>query len=99
MLQEVAKAVQQRFGARYTYRIGGDEFVAFAMDEAPELTQQKLAEINRYLTEQEYHVSIGISSGDLPVEMDSLIKQAESRMYEEKRRYYQQSGRDRRNRQ
>lgn len=35
---------------------------------------------------------------DVPVEMDQLIKQAEIRMYEEKERYYRQTGKDRRNR-
>lgn len=32
---------------------------------------------------------------DVPVEMDQLIKQAEIRMYEEKERYYRQTGKER----
>ncbi|MCI6715730.1 MAG: sensor domain-containing diguanylate cyclase [Lachnospiraceae bacterium] len=98
MLQEVARTIQKRFGEKNTYRIGGDEFVAFAMDEAAEVIQKKLADINTNLSELDYHVSVGICREDVPVEMDRLIKQAEVHMYEEKRRYYQQAGKDRRNR-
>ncbi|MGN0465416.1 MAG: diguanylate cyclase domain-containing protein [Lachnospiraceae bacterium] len=98
MLQEVAKVIQKQFGEENTYRIGGDEFVAFAMDEALEVIHKKLSEINTYLLEQKYHVSIGMCREDVPVEMDRLIKQAESQMYEEKKRYYQQTGKNRRHR-
>ena len=41
MLQEVAKTIQKQFGEKNTYRIGGDEFVAFAMDEALETIQKR----------------------------------------------------------
>lgn len=98
MLQEVAKTLQKEFGERNTYRIGGDEFVAFAMDAAQEAVEKKLAQINTHLSERGYHVSIGICREDVPVGMNRLIKQAETLMYEEKRRYYQQTGTDRRHR-
>lgn len=98
MLQEVVKTLQKEFGEKNTYRIGGDEFVACAMDAAQEAVEKKLTQINTHLSEQEYHVSIGICREEVPVGMNCLIKQAETLMYEEKRRYYRQTGTDRRHR-
>lgn len=86
------------FGKKNTYRIGGDEFVVFVKDESLEIIEKELSQINNDLLEQGYHVSFGIGRQDVPVEMDHLIKQAEVHMYEEKRRYYQQTGKDRRQR-
>ncbi|MGN0632384.1 MAG: diguanylate cyclase domain-containing protein [Oscillospiraceae bacterium] len=96
MLQEVAKAIQDRFGKKNTYRIGGDEFVAFAIDEPTESIQKKLSDIDTYLLNKAYHISFGMSSQDIPIDIDSLLKDAETKMYEAKRSYYQQSGKDRR---
>jgi diguanylate cyclase (GGDEF) domain len=36
MLHEVAASMQRRFGPEHTYRVGGDEFVAFRADGQPE---------------------------------------------------------------
>ena len=37
MLQTVAREMQSRFGDAHTYRVGGDEFVAFVPDREPEM--------------------------------------------------------------
>lgn len=98
MLKEVASTIQKQFGEKNTYRIGGDEFVAFAIDEMPEVIQKKVDEIILYVSKNGYNVSVGICREKVPVNMDQLIKQAETHMYEEKRRYYERTGKDRRNR-
>ncbi|MGN0631998.1 MAG: diguanylate cyclase domain-containing protein [Ruminococcus sp.] len=96
MLKEIAWTMKKHFGEKNTYRIGGDEFVAFAVDESQESVQEKISGIDKYLLKQDYHISVGLSSQDIPVDMESLIKSAEIHMYEEKSRYYQQTGKDRR---
>ncbi|MGN0777808.1 MAG: diguanylate cyclase domain-containing protein [Aristaeellaceae bacterium] len=96
MLQEVAKTLQKHFGASHTYRIGGDEFVAFAMDAPMEAIRDKCSAMEQHLMEQDYHISVGRCTQDVPLNMDSLIKNAEARMYEEKDRYYRQTGKVRR---
>lgn len=98
MLKEVAGAIQKQFGEKNTYRIGGDEFVAFSMDETPEAIQEKVDEIVSYTSKNGYSVSVGMCRESTPIHMDRLIKQAETEMYTEKRRYYAQAGKDRRNR-
>ena len=92
MLRTVAGALQDRFGERDVYRIGGDEFVVFARDEALESIRKKLEDAQGYLTERGYQVSIGLCRQERPVDMDSLVKKAEVRMYAEKDRYYQETG-------
>lgn len=98
MLQTMARAMQERFGNRDTYRIGGDEFVAFVKDEALDSIEGKLMELHTYLTEQGYHASIGICRQKMPIDMTYMIKQAEIHMYEEKNSYYEECGLDRKRR-
>lgn len=97
MLQKVAHVIQEQFGSKDTYRIGGDEFVAFAKDEAAETIQEKMKVIICSLMTTGYHISVGVCRQELPVDIDSLVKQAEKNMYEEKRRYYKENGNTRRN--
>lgn len=96
MLQKVGHIIQEQFGSKDTYRIGGDEFVAFVNDETEETIQKRMKVIERSLMEAGYHISVGMCRQELPVDMDRLVKQAEKRMYEEKKRYYKESGRTRR---
>ena len=48
---------------------------------------------------ESYHVSVGIEFQERSaIDMDMLVKNAENRMYEDKRRFYSQCGVDRRQR-
>lgn len=96
MLRAVAGALRDCFGEKDVYRIGGDEFVVFARDEALEGIWNKLEEAQNYLKERGYHVSVGLCCRKQPVDMDSLVKEAETHMYAEKDRYYQETGEVRR---
>ncbi|MGN0140950.1 MAG: diguanylate cyclase domain-containing protein [Roseburia sp.] len=98
MLQAVARTMQGYFGERDTYRTGGDEFVAFARDERMEQLEDKISNIHKTLTAQGYHVSIGIYRQERPIDINVMIKRAEEQMYEAKKRYYEQTGTDRRKR-
>ncbi|MGN1416339.1 MAG: GGDEF domain-containing protein [Oscillospiraceae bacterium] len=98
MLRTVADAVHDRFGDRDAYRIGGDEFVAFVRDGEHEQIGRMISEINDEMAEHGYHVSIGVCRCEKPIDTDSLIKSAESIMYDEKKRYYEQKGEDMRSR-
>lgn len=90
------KAVADALSSQYTdaYRIGGDEFVAFALDEAKEETRRKVNAVNRILAEKGYEVSVGICRQRMPVEMDNLVQTAERYMYQSKKRRYEQQGKD-----
>ena len=101
MLREVAGAMQQCFGQEHTYRVGGDEFVAFRMDGQPESLSSEIDRLRQALDAKGYHVSFGTAArdkaqGDLNAQ--ELVNEAEVNMFDAKRQFYRQSGNDRRSR-
>ena len=97
MLQFIAEKLQEQFGKKDTYRIGGDEFVAFVMDCSLNQLQKKIDIVVEAVEEETYHISIGYDTGfGSEMDMDTPIKNAEKRMYEAKKLFYQQKGIDRR---
>lgn len=101
MLCEVAEAMQQCFGPEHTYRIGGDEFVAFRVDAEPEKVATEIDRMTQALAEKGYHVSFGMAfheKGQGDLDMDELVRTAENNMFSAKRDFYRQPEHNRRNR-
>ena len=99
MLREVAEAMQQRFGREHTYRVGGDEFVAFRVDGRPEELQAEIDRLRQALDEKGYHVSFGTAVREKAqdgLNMQELVNEAETNMFAAKRLFYRQPGNDRR---
>ena len=93
MLQQVAQQMRSQFGKEHTFRIGGDEFVAFAADSSEDQLQDKIASITAAITAMGYHVSIGYDIMEREnIQMEALIRNAETRMYEKKQEYYDSIG-------
>lgn len=91
MLREVAGRIQSAFGADDTYRIGGDEFVAFRTDGQLDDVIREVDCMIQELGRQGYHVSFGVSCRDKSqedIDMNALIKEAENKMYSAKEDYY-----------
>lgn len=95
MLRTVAKEIQSHFDTEYIYRTGGDEFVLFIpeADEATLKTQSK--KLEAVLANMNYYISVGIRSGRNISSLPLLIKEAEQRMYIEKKKYYEKHDRRR----
>lgn len=98
MLKAIASAFKEQFDPANIYRIGGDEFVAFSIDETLETVTDKIMHIKNILTEKGYHSSIGVSYRTDALPIEDLVKEAEQNMYIEKKKYYEQSGNERRSR-
>ena len=99
MLQAVAQALVDNFGQIHTYRIGGDEFVCLCMDTPEQSVRDRVKDIVARLAAQGYFISAGVASQPKPgLDMAALTTAAEQEMYEAKRAYYAQAGRDRRKR-
>ena len=81
------------------YRIGGDEFVCFATDVPEHTVHASVGHIAARLAGQGYYISAGVAS-QLKSELDmrALTAAAEKEMYQAKRDFYAQEGRDRRRR-
>lgn len=94
MLQYIADCVRRQFGGKDTYRIGGDEYVAFALDISFEEIKNKISELKEQVTERGYHTAIGYEYCDTKnINIYNLIVMAESRMYKDKSDYYKQHDR------
>ena len=101
MLCEVAEAIQRRFGEEDTYRIGGDEFIAFRTDGQQEDLALEVDQLRRSLSQKGYHVSFGIAMCEKAediIDMRDLVNEAEANMFADKQEFYRKSENDRRSR-
>ena len=101
MLREVAEAMLAYFGGEHTYRIGGDEFVAFRMDVRPEDVSAEMERMRQDLADKGYHVSFGIAVREKAqgaFDMHEAVREAENNMFSAKREFYRQPEHNRRSR-
>ena len=101
MLCEVAEAMQRTFGPEDTYRVGGDEFVAFCPDARMEAVSADLDRLRQELSEKGYHVSFGTavhSKEQGPFNMQEFVREAENAMFSDKQEFYRQPDHNRRSR-
>lgn len=97
MLCIVAEALREQFGQEHSCRIGGDEFVAFAVDLDETAVGEKVGAFVERVENAHYFVSVGSEvqrAGE--IDMMQLIRAAEQRMYQEKSAFYQRTGNRRR---
>ena len=93
MLREVADRILLSFGQEHSFRVGGDEFVAFQVDGRPEDVQSEVERIREELYKKGYHVAFGISvreKANNGINMHEMVKEAESNMYASKKEFYHQ---------
>ena len=94
MLCYIADSLRKQFGIKDTYRVGGDEYVAFAIDIPKEEIERRIEAMCESITEKGYHAAVGYEfSGKKDQDISRLIVGAESKMYKDKAEYYK--GRDR----
>ncbi|MGN1024266.1 MAG: GGDEF domain-containing protein, partial [Lachnospiraceae bacterium] len=97
MLQQVGSALQEAFGKEDTYRIGGDEVVAFVPDATFSEIEVRMQFARMRIREHGYHVSIGAATSTREgLDMQKLVQAAEKEMYEKKRAYYEEPLHERR---
>jgi diguanylate cyclase (GGDEF)-like protein len=79
------------------YRVGGDEFVIVCRRASLDEVVQLVERIRKYVAETAYSCAVGYSfDADGTKSVDALLKESDDMMYEEKARYYTDSGKDRR---
>ena len=93
MLQFVAEEMRRRFGGEHTYRIGGDEFVAFVPDRRETALSEELADLQRSVEAEGYHISVGcVTEKRGKIHMTDMIRDAETHMYQAKKQHYAERG-------
>ena len=98
MLKTVAEHLRGTFGSPYTYRIGGDEFLIFAVDQEKDTVERMGRKLESALAGEHIYVSLGIQWAAQIDSMAHLVKAAEQKMYAAKRAYYENEKNDRRRR-
>ena len=99
MIQYVALGLRKAFGADDSYRFGGDEFIVLCLNRSEEEVQMVLRDLSKEYGQKNYHVAFGTAAAPSESEnVRELVKLAEQRMYEAKNLYYEQTGKDRRER-
>ena len=90
MLREVADELRKQFGDELTYRMGGDEYVAFAPDLSEDRLHEKVRTFSRAIEQKDYHAALGWATCETAsLRMENLLRIAETRMYQAKSACYQ----------
>lgn len=91
MLQFVAERMKDQFALEHTYRIGGDEFVAFVPDCPDGALPRRLDDLRKAVEAEGYHISVGCQTQDRDaIDMTGIIRDAETAMYAAKKRHYEE---------
>ena len=97
MLRLVAAALKEQFGAADSYRIGGDEFLAMACDQSYDSMVWKSRVFLDKVEKAGYHAALGIAEAKIgEIQIDTLMYEAEQKMYQEKTAFYSKREHDRR---
>lgn len=93
MLMFVADMFIRHFGRNDSFRVGGDEYVAFVLDSSREDIDARLVLLKEQVEERNYHIAVGCEyCTDKNANMESLILKAESAMYKDKADFYKGRG-------
>lgn len=90
LLKDAASALRRVFNEENIYRAGGDEFSVIVLGMTEQDINQKIQEIRNI--SQDYDLvsfSLGGSSVDNAKDIRQALRQADERMYEDKRKYYE----------
>ncbi len=93
MILAVAECIKRAFGNLNSYRMGGDEFTAYAYGEEALRFFEKVQEFKELMADTGYAVAIGAvlrEFGD--PNLEKARAEADALMYEDKRKYYQAVG-------
>ena len=98
-LISIGKCISDAVGRNIqAYRVGGDEFILLAFSGNAEKIAYAIKCIKESVTACGYHISAGYTVQEKDQELTDTIKESDRLMYEDKARYYQESGKNRRRR-
>ncbi len=95
MLQCVADGIRECFPDGHAYRIGGDEYVILCFDCGLEDAEEAVFQLRKYVSAQEFEVSVGVAENCTPARLPETINEAEHAMRRHKAEFYRQNGAER----
>lgn len=97
VLVRSCKCLQKHFPKEAVFRIGGDEFLMMQSDISEETLQEQVAALTNDMPDHGIMLAVGTAwSPCCNGHITDLMKLADTRMYEDKRNYYEKDGCDRR---
>lgn len=87
LIQNATKNIRVVF-PNQSFRIGGDEFVIIVPNIEEKSFSAKIQEVRKLMEENKINISIGNAWENTNYTFDDLLKEADKKMYEEKRAYY-----------
>ncbi|MBQ6894409.1 MAG: GGDEF domain-containing protein [Clostridia bacterium] len=90
MLIYVANCIKEVFFGHHLYRMGGDEYLIFTEGLSKEAVEKHMSVLLEKIEKKGYHISIGMNYSIKNINTESLVREAEKRMYDAKARYYQE---------
>jgi diguanylate cyclase (GGDEF)-like protein len=97
LLLRACRCLKNVFYQYSLFRIGGDEFLVLCSGIDSETLEKKVAKLKERLHEDHAMMAVGsVWRPDSSENMDKLLMEADSHMYEDKRGYYEKNNRDRR---
>lgn len=97
MLNTVADELKRCFAGEQHYRIGGDEFVVICENASFQKVLQELKQFRVSMKAHRIHVATGVEWRDDDININEIIKAADSKMYQDKERFYESLGNDKDN--
>lgn len=98
MLKYIAKQIKSLFAEEFVYRIGGDEFVVFVPDMQKADVGHKAEILSGLVEKNGYHIATGYDFTLLSyLSVRELIKSAETEMYKNKVKFYENTNAEVRN--
>ena len=99
LIKDVASCLSLIFGRENVYRMGGDEFAIYALDESKQEFEARVERVRTMIDKNGYHVAMGYSyAQDGDPDYNSRKIEADNKMYDEKREFYRDDNDRRRNR-
>lgn len=90
MLIYVANCIKEVFLGHHLYRMGGDEYLIFTEGLSKQEVQSSIKSLLDKTEKMGYHISVGMNYSIKNINTDSLVREAEKRMYDAKAKYYQE---------
>ena len=89
LIKTVAMCLTKVFGFENVYRMGGDEFAAYAYEDSMERFVKQVEKLKSMVNEKGARLAIGYSFADGgDPDYNARRREADNKMYDEKRRYY-----------
>jgi diguanylate cyclase (GGDEF)-like protein len=94
LLIRASECLEHVFGEYARFRIGGDEFIVLCSGITEKALQERIRELERDMKANSVWLALGsIWYPDSTVDMDQMLSEADARMYEKKREYYEEMSR------